>query len=100
MDVVNDRAKGGPLSARWWITDKDGRVVLGQAPNPALALWLVSLVVGWTHLLDEDRTEIVRWLGKGGLVVWALDELARGSTPARRVMGATVLGLQLWWLFR
>ncbi len=88
-----------PLSLRWWVTDREGRVAVAQLPNPAIAVWLVAVVIGWTGLLDRERAETLRLIGSGALVVWALDELARGSSPFRRVLGAVVLGFQLVRLF-
>jgi hypothetical protein len=74
-------------------------VALAQVPNPALAVWLVSVVVGWTSLLDGDRATTLMWLGRGALFVWAVDEVIRGSSPARRVLGAVVLTVQVVRLF-
>lgn len=85
------------FTARWWISDRDGNVALVHWPNPALAVWLLSIVVG--PLVDGDRATTVAWIGKGALVVWALDEVVRGSSPARRVLGAVVLVVQLARLF-
>jgi hypothetical protein len=88
-----------PLSTRWWVSDRDGRIVLAQWPNPALAVWLATVVVGWTGLLAIERATTVRHVGRGALLVWALDELARGSSPARRLLGVVVLVAQLVRLF-
>jgi hypothetical protein len=74
-------------------------VALVFFPNPALAVWMICTVVGWTDVLDATRSEIVTMIGKGALVVWALDELVRGASPARRILGAVVLAAQLYWLF-
>ena len=73
--------------------------MLGQLPNPALAVWLASLVVGWTGVLGADRAETLTGVGQGALVVWALDELLRGSSPVRRLLGAVVLAMLLVGLF-
>lgn len=87
------------LSLDWWIRDREGRVVLAQPPNPALAVWLVSVVIGWTGLLVGDRATTLRLVGQGALVAWALDELVRGASPARRLIGAVVLAAMLVRLF-
>lgn len=83
------------LSPDWWIRDRDGRVVLAQAPNAAIVVWLVSVGVGWTGLLDDGRETVLVHVGQGALIVWGLDELARGASPARRVLGAVVLVVML-----
>lgn len=75
--------------------DRDGRLVLAQWPNPALAVWLLAAVLGWTGALGVTLSAAVSGLGRGALVVWALDELVRGVNPFRRVLGAVVLTGQL-----
>ena len=47
---------------------------------------------------DERDTEL-RWIGAGALIVWALDELVRGASPFRRLLGAAVLAWQLTLVF-
>ena len=87
-------------SPQWWVRDPEGRVALAHPPNPALAVWLVTVVVGWTGLLAGDRAHTLKLLGQGALVAWALDEVVRGTSPARRVLGALVLAFELVRLFR
>ena len=74
--------------------DQNGELTLAQRPNPALAVWLVAVVVGWTGVLGTDRTATLAGVGRGALVVWALDELVRGASPFRRLLGAVVLAGQ------
>ncbi|MDO5711623.1 MAG: hypothetical protein Q4P32_07810 [Micrococcales bacterium] len=99
MDDSGEQVSTKSFGARWWITDRCGRVVVAQFPNPAIAVWLFSLVVGWTGLLDGKREDTLELVGSGALVVWALDELVRGSSPLRRLLGAVVLGFQTIRLF-
>ncbi len=87
------------FSPRWWVSDREGRLALVFFPNPALGVWMLCTVLGWTDILDEGRSETVAVIGKGALVVWALDELVRGASPVRRILGAVVLAAQLYWLF-
>jgi hypothetical protein len=94
----NDESSRSPtrvLSLDWWVRDQNGKVTLAQWPNPALAVWLVAVVVAWTGVLGAARTANVAGVGRGALVVWALDELFRGVSPARRLLGAVVLVWQL-----
>jgi hypothetical protein len=74
-------------------------VNIAQWPNPALVVWMVAVVVGWTGVLGPDRTDAVDAVGGGALVAWAMDELVRGATPVRRLIGAVVLVVQLVRLF-
>lgn len=89
-DVTTHR----PGSASWWFRSTDGRLTLWQPPNPALCVWLATLVLGMLDLSDTHTTA-VDGVRHGALVVWALDEVVRGSSPFRRLLGTAVLGWQL-----
>lgn len=96
-DEVARPARVGSL--RWWISDRQGRPALVAWPNPALLVWLVTVIVGWTGVLETDRAATLKTIGQGALVVWALDELVRGASPVRRILGGIVLAAQLLRLF-
>lgn len=89
----------GPLSARlssasWWFRSSDGRLTLWQLPNPALCVWMVTLVLGRFDLSAANATAVAG-IRHGALLVWALDEVVRGSSPFRRTLGAVILATQL-----
>ena len=69
-------------------------LTLWQLPNPALWVWLVALVLGRLDLSAAHATE-VDGIRHGALLVWALDEVVRGSSPFRRTLGAVILAAQL-----
>lgn len=79
----------------WLFRDEGGRLVLAQAPNPALGVFGLAtglrLVTEWG--VDTDR--MLRGVAAGALMVWGLDELLRGATPFRRILGASVLAYQV-----
>ena len=81
-------------SASWWFRSSDGRLTLWQLPNPALCVWLVTLVLGRFDL-SAAHTTAVDGVRHGALLVWALDEVVRGASPFRRLLGAVVLAAQL-----
>jgi hypothetical protein len=81
------------------VRDKNGTVTLAQWPNPAPAVWLVTVVVGLTGVVGAARSGRLADVGRGALVVWALDEVVRGASPFRRLLGAVVLVGQLVHLF-
>jgi hypothetical protein len=89
-----DRVSVRPTSASWWFRSSDGRLTLWQLPNPALCVWLVTLVLG-TFDLSVAHKAAVDGIGRGALLVWSLDEVVRGASPFRRVLGAVVLAAQL-----
>jgi hypothetical protein len=86
-------------SLRWWTSDRNGNLAVAGWPNPALVVWLLTVIVGWTGTLADDRARRLDAVGQGALVVWALDELVRGASPVRRVLGAVVLAVQLVHIF-
>ena len=76
-----------------------GWVAVVQMPNPALGVWALTTLCLWAGLF-ADRAAELRWIGAGALVAWGADEVIRGASPARRVLGALVLGWQLYRLAR
>lgn len=80
---------------RWFVTDPDtGRIVIAQAPNATLVGFIVAkaadLVLGGTP------GSIAGWIATAFLVVWAGDEIIRGTNPWRRTLGLVVLLWQIW----
>jgi hypothetical protein len=90
IESISDRLS----STSWWFRSSDGRWTLWQLPNPALCVWLVTLVLGWLELSPANATA-VDGIRHGALLVWSLDEVVRGASPFRRVLGAVILAAQL-----
>jgi hypothetical protein len=93
--ITTDAPARRPGSAAWWLRSPDGRLTLWQPPNPALCVWLSTLVLGVFDLSDAHKTA-VDGVRHGALLVWSLDEVVRGSSPFRRVLGTVVLVWQLY----
>jgi hypothetical protein len=96
---VTTPATTAPDSARVsstsrWFRSSDGRLTLWQWPNPALWVWLVTLVLGWLDL-SAAHASTVDGIRRGALLVWAFDEFVRGASPFRRTLGAVILAAQL-----
>src|SRR3954447_16831878 len=89
-EPLSDRLR----SSSWWFRSADGRQTLWQPPNPALSVWLVTVLLGWTNLSAAHATT-VKGVRHGALVVWSLDEVVRGASPFRRILGAVVLAAQV-----
>lgn len=77
-----------------WFRSADGQLTLFQFPNPALAVWMVAVALGWFDLSAAHETAVTG-VRHGALIAWALDELVRGSSPFRRVLGTVVLVAQV-----
>ena len=85
-------------SSDWWFRSADGQLAVGQLPNPALSVWIAASLLSLLDLSDRHATT-VRGIADGALLVWALDELVRGASPFRRLLGAVVLVAHLARLF-
>ena len=92
------RSPARVTSSDWWFRSPDGRLTLWQWPNTALCVWLVAVILGWLDL-SADHAATVNGVRHGALLVWSLDELVRGASPFRRVLGAVILVVQLAGLF-
>lgn len=82
-------------SPDWWLTDPHTgeQTPLAQPPNTAALLWNVLLLVRVLGVApDRDRELELADLAVGGL--WGLDELVRGTNPARRMLGLGAIGVQ------
>jgi hypothetical protein len=76
---------------RWFFLNrKTGEVTIAQAPN--LALWIVIAagVLLWIWPAEGKASLALTVVFRGGLLVWAADEIARGVNPWRRCLGAAV----------
>lgn len=92
--ATTDSPSARLTSASRWFRSSDGRLTLWQLPNAALCVWLVALVLGRFDL-SATHTTAVDGVRHGALLVWALDEVARGASPFRRILGVVVLAAQL-----
>jgi len=95
MAVSAPERTARPLSPRWWVTDREGHVVVAQWPNAALWVWSVALVARLTGVLGEGKADLLAGVGRGALLVWGVDEVWRGASPVRRLLGAVVLVAQV-----
>jgi hypothetical protein len=78
---------------------KTGERNLWQWPNPAITVWAITQGVRLASPADNHR-EKLRWVASGALIVWSADELLRGNTPLRRVIGFIVVGREAPKAFR
>jgi hypothetical protein len=72
---------------------RSGRVALVQWPNAPLIAWGVLTL---SAAVASAHAQELRWAGTGALVAWAADELVRGASPARRVLGLAVLAATVY----
>lgn len=92
--VTDEPSNPRLLSAGWWMRSPEGTLALWQFPNPALGVWMLAVGIS-LFPLPPDRATQVDGVRHGALLVWALDEILRGASPFRRLLGVVVLGGQL-----
>ncbi|WP_426573857.1 hypothetical protein [Aquihabitans sp. McL0605] len=73
-----------------------GRITIAQAPNLALATFLVAVVIRRLSHPGGDLGTLVTVVATAAIGWWAIDEIVRGVNPWRRALGSVVLVLTLW----
>lgn len=68
-----------------------GKLAIVQTPN--IPLWIFFVATAVRRVLHPAGSvgTAVSVVGMAALVWWAVDEIARGESPFRRVLGAVVL---------
>ncbi len=96
MTASHSNSNPGPNAfVDWLFRDRrTGEITIVQTPNLPLALFLVAAVLRWIVGGGTAGT-VLDGVAIGALVVWAADELIRGVNPWRRILGGTVLVVQL-----
>jgi len=74
-----------------FFTDKDGRTVIGQAPNR----WFWIGLFGWLFARSFEDSGLLEWLGwlvfSAGALPWAFLEITKGVNTWRKLLGWLVL---------
>ena len=76
-----------------------GKITIGQTANLEQKIFSVATLVGVLLPASRLRTG-VGVVAVLALVVWAIDEMARGVNPFRRILGGVALGGLTWLAFR
>jgi hypothetical protein len=77
------------------ITDKRGRVTIGERPNLPLIVWAVTSILVWI-VPSGTLEDLLRLINFGALFTWAWLEVFQGSSYFRRVLGAIIMIFLLW----
>lgn len=81
---------------RFW-RDGQGQVVVGQAPNLPLVLWVITAVGARVVAKGPWQAGLMR-LAAAWLLVWAYLEFTQGTSPFRRCLGAGGIVVSIWGL--
>lgn len=83
-------------SIDWLFRDRvHGGITIAQFPNWSLGLWIACTAVRILGHPKGTAGTVVEVTGTAALVVWAVDEIARGVNPWRRILGTVVLAVTL-----
>lgn len=81
-----------PQPLEWLFRDRlDGGITIAQFPNLALWVFVVAAVARYVADPSGSAGAVVNAVADAALAWWAIDEVARGVNPWRRILGATVL---------
>jgi hypothetical protein len=79
-------------AARWlFVNRRTGRITVAQWPNVPLWIYLGLTLAERAGRPTGTVQTALRVLADIALLFWALDELARGVNPFRRILGSAVL---------
>ncbi len=79
----------------WFFRNRErGEVTITQAPNLVLWVAIAAGVLLWVRAPPGNPGVALEVVFKGGLFVWAVDEVFRGVNPWRRCLGAAAFGYQ------
>jgi hypothetical protein len=72
----------------WLFRNREtGGITVAQAPNPPLAILLVTIGLRLVVPDGSSAESALGWIGLGALAWLALDEVVRGVNPWRRLLG-------------
>ena len=81
---------------QWFFRSRQtGAITIAQAPNLILWIVIVGAALQWTWHPAGRLGAALEIIFKGGLFVWAADEVFRGVNPWRRCLGAAVFCYEL-----
>lgn len=78
--------------------DKKGNAVIIQKPNLYIYIALFFFVI--SYLRSDILIAIGKWGFRITILFWAIDEILRGDSPFRRVLGFVIGLLLIFMIFR
>jgi hypothetical protein len=80
----------------WFFRNREtGAITIAQAPSLVLWIVIVAGIVLWIWPWTGEVSMVLTVVFKGGLLIWAADEIVRGVNPWRRCLGAAVTVYEL-----
>jgi hypothetical protein len=80
----------------WFFRNRQtGAITIAQWPNLVLWIVIMAAVLQWIWPSSDQVGVAFAVVIKGGLLVWAADEIVRGVNPWRRCLGTAVAVYEL-----
>ena len=89
--MVDSKRSEHSAFSRFFRNAETGEVVVAQAPNLPLWVFIVATALRIIWHPDGVSGTVISIVGTVALVVWAALEIASGESPFRRVLGGAVL---------
>ncbi|HEY9804628.1 MAG TPA: hypothetical protein V6D25_30125 [Leptolyngbyaceae cyanobacterium] len=70
--------------------DSEGNIVVAQAPNPPLIVWIVASLLSLIFTTGQINT-VLDFVANASLFTWAWMELFQGVNYFRRTLGLVVM---------
>lgn len=86
-----EHPSSGSALGRFFRSPETGELTIVQVPNLPLAIFLAATAVRLVVQPHGSMATVVSAVSTIGLVWWSVDEIARGDSPSRRVLGGVVL---------
>jgi hypothetical protein len=85
----------------WFFRNREtGAITIAQSPNLVLWIVIVAALLRWMWPSSGQVSGALTVVVKGGLLVWAADEIVRGVNPWRRCLGTAAAVYDLTTLLR
>lgn len=80
----------------WFFRNREtGAITIAQWPNLVLWIVIVAALLLWIWPSSSQLSAALAVVVKGGLLIWAADEIVRGVNPWRRCLGTAVAVYEL-----
>lgn len=81
---------------QWFFRNREtGAITIAQMPNLVLWIVIVASLLLWFWPSAGKASVALTIIVKGGLLIWAADEIIRGVNPWRRCLGTAVAVYEL-----
>jgi hypothetical protein len=93
VSTTPDRTSASSVSGRFFRNPETGEWAIVQIPNLPLAIFLVTTLVRLAAHPHGAAGTALSVVGGVSLAWWSVEEIVRGDSPFRRLLGVVVLAV-------